>query len=78
MFTLGDICRKGVRLSARTEAVVFEGARLTYAALDGRVDRLMTGSGGCRLKASPAAARLLSTSNRSIDRLRPEKAKEGP
>ncbi len=44
MFTLGDICRKGVRLSARTEAVVFEGARLTYAALDGRVDRLMTGS----------------------------------
>ncbi len=51
MFTLGDICRKGVRLSARTEAVVFEGARLTYAAFDGRVNRLanaLIASGGNR------------------------------
>lgn len=40
MFTLGDISRKGARIHAKREAVVFGGTRLTYHELDGRVNRL--------------------------------------
>jgi long-chain acyl-CoA synthetase len=40
MFTLGDIARKGARIHAEREAVVFEGTRLTYRELDLRVNRL--------------------------------------
>ena len=40
MFTLGDVARKGARIHADREAVVFEGTRLTYRELDGRVNRL--------------------------------------
>ncbi len=40
MFTLGDVARKGARIHADREAVVFEGTRLTYRELDRRVNRL--------------------------------------
>lgn len=40
MHTLGDIARKGARIHAGREAVVFEGTRLTYRELDLRVNRL--------------------------------------
>ncbi len=40
MFTLGDVARKGARIHASREAVVFEGTRLTYRELDTRVNRL--------------------------------------
>ena len=40
MQTLGDIARKGARIHAGREAVVFEGTRLTYRELDRRVNRL--------------------------------------
>ncbi|SPF46672.1 AMP-dependent synthetase and ligase [Syntrophobacter sp. SbD1] len=39
MFTLGDIPRRGARLYAKKEALVFGGARLTYARFDQRVNR---------------------------------------
>jgi long-chain acyl-CoA synthetase len=40
MFTLGDVARKGARIHAEREAVVFDGTRLTYRELDRRVNRL--------------------------------------
>jgi long-chain acyl-CoA synthetase len=40
MRTLGDVARKGARIHAGREAVVFEGTRLTYRELDLRVNRL--------------------------------------
>ena len=40
MFTLGDVARKGARIHAEREAVVFEGTRLTYRELDRRANRL--------------------------------------
>lgn len=43
MYTLGDIPRKNARISPDFEAVVFEGTRLTYRALNDRVNRLANG-----------------------------------
>lgn len=40
MFTLGDVSRKGARIHGASEALVFEGTRLTYRGLDERVNRL--------------------------------------
>lgn len=40
MYTLGDIPRKGAEQFPRNEAVVFEETRLTYRALNDRVNRL--------------------------------------
>jgi long-chain acyl-CoA synthetase len=40
MFTLGDVARKGARIHASREAVVFEDTRLSYGELDLRVNRL--------------------------------------
>ncbi|HEY6221014.1 MAG TPA: long-chain-fatty-acid--CoA ligase [Candidatus Eisenbacteria bacterium] len=40
MLTLADIARKGARIHADREAIVFEGTRLTYRELDRRVNRV--------------------------------------
>jgi acyl-CoA synthetase (AMP-forming)/AMP-acid ligase II len=40
MLTLGDVARKGARIHASRDAVVFEETRLTYRELDLRVNRL--------------------------------------
>jgi long-chain acyl-CoA synthetase len=40
MRTLGDIPRKGAKLHAGKEAIVYEGVRLTYALFDFRINRL--------------------------------------
>src|SRR5574341_187667 len=40
VLTLGDIPRRGARIFADKEALVFEGARFTYRQLDERVNRL--------------------------------------
>jgi long-chain acyl-CoA synthetase len=40
MYTLGDISRKGFALHRNRTAMVFEGTRVTYSALEDRVNRL--------------------------------------
>lgn len=40
MYTLGDVPRKGARIHARKEAVVYDGLRLTYGLFEDRVNRL--------------------------------------
>ncbi|MBI5444345.1 MAG: long-chain-fatty-acid--CoA ligase [Deltaproteobacteria bacterium] len=67
MFTLGDIARKGARIHARREAVVFEGARLSYRELEARVNRLANALLGLGLEPGSRVAVLAENGARYLE-----------
>lgn len=67
MFTLGDITAKHARLSSRREALVFEGARLTYGQLHERSVTLARALAARGLRRGDRLALLAENSTRFVE-----------